>query len=132
MNNKETILNKIESNLLSTKRYKITWFVILGLSILYFIMLGIMIGFRYWKHAPYTQTLLNLNHSYVLGAEVTGYMSLVIIIGPYLFLAGCWISGLNNTARSKHFHLTLWIIYAIVYFFIIISLILIFRAGFYL
>lgn len=125
----DKLLSKIENRMLSTKKYKRTWWFIFFLTIFFFSLTIITLVFQYYpNHSETIKVSLQVHKTYALGAKVLVFISFGIISMPYLYLSGAWISGINNTSKSKYFHMFIWIIYSIAFLFVIIALILNFRS----
>lgn len=125
----EKLLSKIENRMLSTKKYKQTWWFIVFISLCFIGLSLITLIYQYFpNHSETIKVSLKINSSYALASKILVFISYGIILTPYLYLSGAWISGINNTSKSKYFHLFIWIIYAICFLLVIIALILNFRS----
>lgn len=125
----DKLLSKIENRMLSTKKYKRTWWFIVLLTLVFFSLAIVTLVYQYYpNHSEQIKISLQIYQSFALGAKVLVFISFGIISIPYLYLSGAWISGINNTSKSKYFHLFIWIIYSIAFLFVIIALILNFRS----
>lgn len=122
---KTKLSSKIEERLLSTKKYRQSWWIILAITLLFF---AITAGVLAMQFVTYDDQLImavkQQNTSYCLASQILVYISYGILAIPYLYVAGAWMSGVNNISRSKTLHLTLWIIYSICMTIALIALIL--------
>lgn len=125
----EKLLSIIENRMLSTRKYRRTWWFIFLITIFFFGLATITLVFQYYPNFPESiKGSLEVYKSYALGAKILVFISFGVIAIPYLYLSGAWISGINNTSKSKYFHLFIWIIYSIAFLIVIIALILNFRS----
>ena len=112
MNNPITALDYY----LRVKKNRITNWIIIGcVSALTIILLGIALGLCF----GYTGI-----SNYVVPTKVLGFLALGILFIPYLFLGGCWISGIENTSKTKTFQISLWTVTILALLFAALSLII--------
>lgn len=123
-----SIGNKIEQNLRSPKKYRITWMVI-GLVTLFIILLNLIpIIFVNVPHSDVTNNILNINSSFTNASNIINYVVFGLLFIPYLYLSASWIVGIDNITKSKKFHLLIWIVYTICACLALIAIVLCFRA----
>lgn len=124
----ENLLNNLGDNLQGYKYYQKTWIVILVSTIILFGLGAIPLGYLFSSHGAATDIVINLNSTFAEVSKILVYVSYGAIGTVYLFLAGVWITGINNITKSKYFHLFLWVAYSIAATLLIIAIILCFRA----
>lgn len=122
------VREKIDYNLRIPQYYKRTWITILFVTIflLAFASVAIIV-----VKAPTNETLIkNLasNATWAKAACILSYTSYGFIAVPYLFLSACWIVGIDNITKSKHYHLFIWSVYWISGLLSLIAIIIGFRA----
>ncbi len=80
-----------------------------------------------------TDLYKNLNQanvlSFVNASNILTYIVFGMIAFPFIVLATFWIIGINQTSRSKFFHLFMWIIAFLALLLALIALILFIRAA---
>ena len=109
---------KIEYNLRIPQYYRKTWIVILVVTLFLLFLSGV--GLIIIK-VPTDPNWSN-------AACIIDYIAFGFVALPYLFLSACWIVGIDNITKSKHFHIFVWIAYVIAVTLAIIAIILAFRA----
>lgn len=122
------VKEKIDYNLRIPQFYKKTWIAILFTTI--FLLLFAAVAIIVVK-VPTNETLVkNLasNQKWVLAACIMSYISYGFIAIPYLFLSACWIVGIDNITKSKHYHLFIWSVYWISALLSLVAIIIGFRA----
>ena len=121
---KSKLSSKIEERLLSTKKYIQSWWIIFGMTLLFFGITIAVLVVQFTQHSATIMANMEVNKSYGLASQILVYISYGIFVAPYLYVAGAWMSGVNNISRSKNLHLTLWIIYSICITIALIAMIL--------
>lgn len=119
---------KIDYNLRIPQYYKKTWLAILFITIFLLVFAAVAIIV---VKAPTNETLVkNLasNPKWVQAACILSYISYGFIAVPYLFLSACWIVGIDNITKSKHYHLFIWAVYWISALLSLVAIIIGFRA----
>jgi len=131
------LLNKTES-FISTPIGLKKSFTRTALAFLFgIIIFGIIIGLNatYGVGGSATSGTLRYNLIYnehlVNIASIFCYISLSLIIFPFVSLIGIWIIGVNNTTKTPAYNLFIWISAAIVILFSIIAIIIFIRASVY-
>lgn len=124
------LLNILEDKLQRFKYYRNSWITIIFFTLLLLGLTAITLGYLFGEKDPQTVKNFVANATaFATPAKILVYVSYGVILTPFIYLTGAWISGINHTSRSKYFHLFVWICYTIAALFIIISIILCFRAG---
>lgn len=126
------LLNKLEDKLQRSNYLRRSWIVIIFFTLLLLGLTAIPLGYLFGDKDPsLVANFVSNAHWFANPAKILTYISYAIIVLPFIYLAGAWVSGINNTSKSKYFHFFLWLCYAIAALFIFIAIILAFRAGMY-
>lgn len=107
---KVTFLKKIEIATRDKKNYRNIWFTILGLTCLIVLLTGITLGLVFNEPTVIKDRVESFK-SYLLGAKILCFISIGIIVLPYLYLSGSWIAGVNNTSKGPIYQIFLWSCY---------------------
>lgn len=126
---KQKLLSQLEQRLLSTKKYRQSWFVILGITILIFALSVVVLVYQFYPHTGSVKENMTLNSKFASASQILVYVSYGLMVCPFLYLMGSWISNINNISRSKYLHLVFWIVYSICVSLMLIAIILSFRSG---
>lgn len=122
------IKEKVEYNLRIPQYYKKTWVVIFLVTLFLLLLSSVgIIAIKTPTNGNLVQNIAN-NSQWANAACIMDYVAFGLIALPYLFLSACWIVGIDNITKSKHFHLFIWIIYVLAAVLAVIALILAFRA----
>lgn len=126
---KQKLLSQLEHRLLSTKKYRQSWLIILGMTFVIFALSAVVLVYQFYPHTGSLKENMILNHKFALASQVIVYISYGLMFAPFLYLIGTWISNVNNVSRSKYLHLCFWIIYSVCITLMLIAIILSFRSG---
>ncbi len=105
-----TFLKKVEIATRDPKNYRNIWWTILGLTCLILLLAGLTLGFIYNEPSKVANVTQSFSQ-YLLGAEILAYISIALIVLPYLYLSGSWIAGVNNTSKGPIYQVFLWTCY---------------------
>lgn len=119
---------KIEYNLRIPQYYRKTWIVILVVTLFLLFLSGVGLIIIKVPTDPNLVKNIASNPNWSNAACIIDYIAFGFVALPYLFLSACWIVGIDNITKSKHFHIFVWIAYVIAVILAIIAIILAFRA----
>ncbi len=109
---KVTFLKKVEIATRNPKNYRDIWWTILALTILIIGLAGATLGLIY--HEPsQVASQVSAFSQYLLAAEILAFISIGLIVLPYLYLSGSWIAGVNNTSKGPIYQVFLWTCYIV-------------------
>lgn len=144
MKNNNLMLN-IHNFLEKPKGYKKSWYRIMICLFISVIFISIVLALSY-TYGPVQSTpptepeTFSINYSlYLIRAfsENTGYLNsatyisfaaIILMIFPFICWIAIWTIGINQTGKSKIFHLILWITTFIVILLTFVSVILLIRS----
>ncbi len=133
---KVSLIDNIESFLQSEKGYKKSWFrsffgifFVVVISIVVLVLAGIFGPGTTSTAEIATNLALSPNSSYLSAAQLLMYISYGFIGFPFVILFSLWIIGINQTSKSKYFHLFMWIMIFVAIILVLVALILFIRAS---
>ena len=114
-NEKKSIIETLEHSLRINKNVKWHWLSILLVTLIIVGMTAVTLGLLIPPQKTGQNDIIvnTINPGFVNAAEILCYTVYVVLFIPELFLAGCWISSINDVHRSKYFHASIIFFYFI-------------------
>ena len=133
---KTKLMTNIDSFLTSPKGYKKSWFRSF-FGMFFVIVVAAVILALTFSFGPNSSAVgkfhENLSYSgvqnWLESSTLLSYVSLGILTLPFIILFSFWIIGINQTSKSRFFHLFMWLVVALSILLIMIALVLFIRCS---
>lgn len=131
---KSHLLENISLFLQEKKGYKKSWFrSFFGIFLVIIISVIVIVISNVFNSSMEGSSVfaknLTENSELLIAANIMNYIALGFICFPFIILFTFWIIGINQTSKSKFFHLFMWIFVFLAILLSVISLIIFIRCG---